>query len=127
MINIQIDQKTAIPVKIGELVFEIDVTDEKLDELIAKHSEVAELFEDDVPETTEEAKKVLKKAFDLFLGKGAFKKIYVQTPSIIGCVGILTNLLKSLPEELEKLTPPLTQAEKATQLVELKKKKKNRK
>lgn len=128
MINIQIqEQKTTIPVKIGKLNFEIDVTDEKLDELMVKHGEVAELFEDEVPETVADAKQVLKKAFNLFLGKGAFKQIYEQTPSIMGCMTILTELLESFPKELEKLAPPLTQAEKAAQFVEMKLQKKNRK
>lgn len=117
MININVVKKVGIPVKIGELEFDIDMSDERLEELATKHEEIVVMFSG-IGDSSKEAKKALKKGFNLFLGKGSFKKIYEQTPSLIGCANILVELLELLPKAIKGT---MTQQEKALKLTKNKK------
>lgn len=112
MLNIQTN-KNAIPVKIGELDFEFNLTDNSIREFEAE-SEAAEktlmkIVEDYQSNSISEAEVIeklnaqLEKLFDLMLGDGTYKKIYEQTPSAMDNFEIFMELSEGLRNEQEKL------------------------
>lgn len=118
MININVDKKAGIPVRIGKLDFVVDTTDAKMKELSTIHKEMAKEFKE-VGNDEAAAKKMLKKAYKLFLGKGSFKLVYEQTQSLVGCANILKELLELLPKAMDS---QMTQQDKMNKLIEAKKK-----
>ncbi len=123
-------EKPTIPVEIGKLKFEFDVSDESIKNFYEKsfetfkEIETIEVDEDEEEEVIfEKAKDILKKSFDLMLGEGAFVQIYELSPSIF----ILTNYYKQLYEgiskELEKMGFTESQVEKAKKYIKNKNKK----
>lgn len=84
-----------IPVKIGKLQFEVDISDEGL--LIL--AEAADTF-DSMTDEDESMKVALKNAFNTILGKGAYKKLYKQTPSNVSLLIIFHRLAEDLLEEI---------------------------
>ncbi len=123
-------EKPTIPVEIGKLRFEFDVSDESIKNFYEKsfetfkEIETIEVDEDEEEEVIfEKAKDILKKSFDLMLGEGAFVQIYELSPSIF----ILTNYYKQLYEgiskELEKMGFTESQVEKAKKYIKNKNKK----
>lgn len=123
-------EKPTIPVEIGKLRFEFDVSDESIKNFYEKsfetfkEIETIEVDEDEEEEVIfEKAKDILKKSFDLMLGEGAFVQIYELSPSIF----ILTNYYKQLYEgiskELEKMGFNESQVEKAKKYIKNKNKK----
>lgn len=123
-------EKPTIPVEIGKLKFEFDVSDESIKNFYEKsfetfkEIETIEVDEDEEEEVIfEKAKDILKKSFDLMLGEGAFVQIYELSPSIF----ILTNYYKQLYEgiskELEKMGFSESQVEKAKKYIKNKNKK----
>ena len=98
-------ETTVIPVEIGDLKFEIDVTDEKYEEYVQSFN----AFLDDVSEldeTESEDLKLLKEkqkhVYDVLLGEGAFESIYELAPSIMITTGILTQVVEQLEKEVMK-------------------------
>ncbi|WP_017728493.1 hypothetical protein [Halalkalibacterium ligniniphilum] len=110
-------EKTVIPVEIGELNFEFNVSDEAIKNLRKNAKIVQEEFvniNDAVDEEKSEkaAKTVLQKGFDLLLGEGAFEKIYAQTPSIIYLMKYFIQLSEGIDKELKTLGIDASQKEK---------------
>lgn len=107
MIKIQ-EQKPEIPVEIGALEFSFSVTDESVLRFrrnavkIQQELEKVEI-ETDEEKALEQAKKALKKGFDLILGDGAFEKIYEMTPSVPFLMNYFEQLSGGLHQELQNI------------------------
>lgn len=112
MVKISINKNT-IPVTIGELEFEYFLSDENVVrfEKISSESEktlleVLKSFQDkkiSESEMVEKANAELTVLFDLFLGEGAYEKIYKQTPSVATNAEIFMELIVGIREENDKL------------------------
>lgn len=126
MTTIKIQLETpAIPVEIGKLKFEFDTSDES----ILAFRQTATTFGDELENVEvaegkefEQAKEILRKGFDLILGKGSFEKIYEQTPSVMSVIKYFVQLTQSITEQLNKMGLTETQQEKAQKYVKSKKK-----
>lgn len=117
---------TKIPVVIGDLTFEFDTADDAIKKLEKTANELSGMFENEDSEAT--IKDALKKGFELLLGKGAYKKIYAQTPSVTRTLSILEQVTIAITKELSLSNiGPQTQAQKAEQYVREKKKKRKNK
>lgn len=122
MVNIQVNKNT-IPVTIGELEFEYSLTDKNVVsfEKLAASSEQALVgvlkdFEDksiDEAEMVDKANAELTVLFDLFLGEGAYLKIYEQTPSVVTNAEIFMELIVGIREESDKLEEQKNKKRKA--------------
>jgi hypothetical protein len=110
-------EKTVIPVEFGNLSFEFDVSDESVkkfrDNALKIQTELNEINTDNEDESFELAKEALAKGYDLMLGKGAFNKIYKQTPSITYLTKYFEQLAEAINEELKELGFSETQQDKA--------------
>lgn len=102
-------QKASIPVEIGDLEFGFSVTDESIDNFRKNAKAVQEELKgidyeslsDD--EAIAQSKEALKKGFDMFLGEGAFEKIYEQTPSVIMLMDYFVAVSEGIDVELNKI------------------------
>jgi len=104
-------QSTVIPVEIGDLKFEIDVTDENYERLTQIFNTFLlemENLNDAESEDLDLLKEREKVVYDALLGEGAFEKIYSLSPSIAVMTGILTQLVEYLEEEMMKRLDPKT-------------------
>jgi len=104
------EKKTEIPVEIGDLTFEFELTDKSLvsfqkNALATKKGlESLQINENEEDEKVlEKAKGILEKGFDLFLGEGAFEKIYEVTPSVAYLNNYLLQLIEGIEEEIQNL------------------------
>lgn len=126
VIKIQTKQ-TGIPVELGELKFTFDTSDESIETFYdAAQTTLTEMknFKDD---DMDAAKEILKKGYDLMLGKGAFKQVYEQTPSLIEVTRYFVQLAEGIQEEISGLGKGLSQQEKAQQYINRKNKPKSKK
>ena len=103
------EKKPEIPVEIGPLKFTFVVTDESVLKFrkngakIQRELEKVELVEDDDEKALEQTRDILRRGFDLFLGDGAFEKIYNLTPSIPFLLEYFAQLSEGLHAEIEAL------------------------
>ena len=98
-------QSTVIPVQLGDLKFEVDVADEKYDEIVKnfngfleKISELDEAKAEDVIQL----KEIVKETYDQLLGEGTYEQIYDKMPNISFVAGVLVNLVVELAKEMQK-------------------------
>lgn len=96
-------KSTSIPVEIGKLKFELDLSDDKLNDLVTKHDAIAKKIEEVKTKDLVAAKLVLKECFEFLLVEGSFEQIYEQTPSVIQCLDILFALVNATNEEIKQL------------------------
>lgn len=104
MININV-KSTVLPVKIGELEFAFDMSDQGLKNLEDKHESVVKKLQLMKQSDLQDPKLIIEECLELFLGKGTFDKVYEQTPSVIMCMEILINLTEMLGESIQKNLP----------------------
>lgn len=107
------EKKPEIPVEIGPLKFSFLVTDESILKMRKQGVEIErELLEverklkqsEDDEEGLKQAKDVLRRGFDeLFLGEGAFDKIYDMTPSVMVLMNYFGQLSKGIFKEVEAM------------------------
>ena len=78
-------ESVKIPVEIGDLKYEIDVTDEKYETFVGKFDEflgkAAALYKEKTEDVTE-FKTMLSDIYEALLGEGSFDEIYEQMPNI---------------------------------------------
>lgn len=115
-------QNTEIPVEMGALQFTIDSSDEGLEKLLKKYSDIVKKMEKMKDNDNESTKTLMAESFDALLGKGAFEQIYKQTPSVLRCVQILADLMVAIREKLTILNPLVQQQLKAQEYIDSKKK-----
>lgn len=100
-------KKPSIPIEIGDLKFEFQASDESIltfrEEGLKAQKEFHSItLEEEDEKAVEQAKSILKRAFDLILGDGAFEKIYELSPSVIICMHYFTQITQGIEEELRK-------------------------
>lgn len=103
-------EETVIPVEIGKLTFEFNISDDAIISFrkgVDKVSENLTELEKEINEENEEEnvdllKKVFAEGFDFILGKGSFEKLYKQTPSVFKLKKVLAQLIADLTEELKE-------------------------
>lgn len=96
-------KKVGIPVTIGELEFLVDTSDNGMDTLAERYQDVVDSMQTvKEGDSLDSAKSILEEGFDLFLGEGAFDKIYEQTPSTILCAEYMAVLMEGIAEEMKK-------------------------
>lgn len=105
-------QGTAIPVEIGELKFEVDVTDagyqktfQQLlhlqEEAIALITQAATVDEASTAMFKHKLHTLIQEAYDDLLGAGAFTAVYAQTPNITYVTKYLTEIIAGIQKQLE--------------------------
>jgi len=98
-------ESTVIPVQIGDLKFEIDVSDEKYEEIVSNFNgfleKISELDEEKAEDVVQ-LKDIVKEIYDQLLGEGAYEKIYAKMSNVSFVVGVLVNLVTQLTGEMEK-------------------------
>lgn len=99
---IKIQTKTTqIPIELGDLTLYFDMSDEGIEKLFKAgetfEKEIAKIEKDDV----DSLKEMLKKTYDLFLGEGAFEKVYEIYPSIIVLTNYFWQIYEGLIDEIE--------------------------
>ena len=94
-----------IPVEIGDLKFEIDVTDEKYESFI-NHFNVfltkIEALDEANSEEMANLKVLIKEVYDELLGVGAYEKTYAVMPNMSFIASALANIVMQLVEEMDK-------------------------
>jgi len=93
-------EKPVIPIELGELKFEFELTDENIKRFYDTQDEIRKEFEEMNGDDLESTKEIVKKAFDYILGDGAFDKIYEVSPSIIIVVKYFQQIVEGLEVEL---------------------------
>lgn len=129
-IIIQTD-KPVIPIELGELLLEFP-TDDKSVENFKKtmpefHNEIKDLKFESEEEEFKATKDILERAYDSIFGKGTFKNVYKQTPSLLSCAQYFQQIGLGVVDELSALGIDATQQEKAQQYINKKKKNKTKK
>lgn len=94
---------TKIPVEIGNMSFELDISDEKYDEFSTVFNkyldEVSELRAEDI-EDLDLIKEKQRSVFTTLLGEGAFDAIYAMSPSIVSTTRTLTDIVAYIEKEV---------------------------
>ena len=104
-------ESTVIPVEIGDLKFQIDVTDEKYESFIKNFNEFLEKIETLDEEKSEDIarlKEFVKEIYDELLGVGAYKKTYEKMPNISFVARTLANVVTQLVAEMDQRLVPVT-------------------
>src|SRR5690625_1083660 len=102
--SIKIQTKTTqIPIEFGdELTLYFDMSDENIQKLFKAQEtfeqEVSKINNDDI----DGLKEMLRKAYTLMLGNGAFDKLYELSPSVVILTNYFWEIAKGLVDEIEK-------------------------
>jgi len=98
-----------IPVEIGDLKYEIDVTDDKYEGFIKNFniflSKIEKLDENDA-ENVVLLKTMVKAVYDELLGLSAFDEVYAKMPNIAFVSNVLINVVTQLMEEMDDTVTP---------------------
>jgi len=109
-------RSTLIPVEIGELKYEVDITDQKyrafserfkyvqkellkLVTAIEDQEKKGEEINED--ELFEKLQQLVSTAYHELLGSQAFEQVYQQTPRLIEVTGYLVKLVAAIEQEME--------------------------
>ena len=105
-------ESTKIPVEIGDLNFEINVTDEKFD-TFSKHFQDflnnVQALDEQNEEDQNKLKPLVKSIHDELLGLGSFELVYEKVPNVTFVAGILIKIVSQLTEEMDKRIMPTNQ------------------
>lgn len=110
--KIIINTETKKPVEIGELLFEVDFSDEALERYQLEGKKIIEKLSAISSNDYKELKFALEEVIDFFLEPGSFKKIYTKYPSVLTCGDIATQLMVNVGEELSERGKSLGNSEK---------------
>ena len=94
-----------IPIEIGNMKFELDVSDEKYDAFtIVFNKYLDELTELTVQESEDLniIKEKQRLVFTTLLGEGAFDAIYAMSPSIVSTTRVLNDVVNYMEQEVKK-------------------------
>ena len=119
-------ESTKIPVEIGDLKFEIDVTDEKYEAFIKNFNAFLtqmESLDEEKSEDIAHLKKLVEKIYDDLLGMGAYEKIYTMMPNISFVASTLVSIVTQLVEEMNKRMEPVAKPKAVKSTVKNTKKK----
>ena len=105
-------ESTVIPVEIGDMKFEIDVTDEKYEAFIKNFNvflSKMEVLDENKSEDVAQLKVMVKEIYDELLGAEAYEQIYAKMSNIAFVSGVLVSVVKQLMEEMDQKTAPKSQ------------------
>ena len=101
-------EPTMIPVEIGDLTFQIDISDKQYEAFFKAFNLFLEEMRHLGAEEEEDLaliKEKQEKLYNTLLGEGAFEAIYERVPSVIHMIGILKQMVDHLDEEIaQRLT-----------------------
>lgn len=111
-------EKPVIPIHLGDLDFEFNVSDESVKKFRRDAARIQTELEalnvsDDDEQALEQAKDVLRRGFELMLGNGAFDAVYKLSPSVVIVMKYLAQIGEGIAVELEKMGFAESQQEKA--------------
>jgi len=116
-------ESTKIPVEIGDLKFEIDVTDDNYEVFIDNFNiflEKVESLDEGNSEDVVQLKIFVEKIYDDLLGMGAYQQIYAKMPNISFVASTLVKIVMQLVEEMDKRMIPTsnlkTETKKGTKI-----------
>ncbi len=95
-------EKPVIPIELGSLNFEFEITDENIQRLyqsLDRYEEEAKAIKE---EDLEGAKNAIRKGMDFLLGEGTFDKIYEEFPSTIAVSNYFIQIAEGLEREIAK-------------------------
>lgn len=95
-------EKPVIPIELGSLNFEFEITDENIQRLyqsLDRYEEEAKAIKE---EDLEGAKNAIRKGMDFLLGEGTFDKIYEEFPSTIAVSNYFIQIAEGLEREIVK-------------------------
>jgi len=102
-------EATKIPVEIGDLKFEIDVTDERYEAFINNFNEFLtklDSLDDGKSEDIAVLKTLVSEIYAELLGEGSYEQIYEKMPNIAFVASVLVNIVTQLTEEMDERIKP---------------------
>lgn len=118
-------EKPVIPIELGDLKFEFDVSDESVkkfrEDATKVQKELTNITVEDEDKALELTKGVLKRGYDLILGEGAFEKVYNLSPSVLITMKYLEQIVEGIAAELKALGFEPSAQEKAKKYLAKKK------
>lgn len=100
---IKIQTKThVIPIEVGDIKLNFDMSDENLNKLFDSEHEIMNTLSEVDKNDFEAQKKAIKKIIDEMLGEGSFDKLYDLTPSVFIVVEYFMQIAQGLKEEINK-------------------------
>lgn len=118
-------EKPVIPIELGPLKFEFEITDDNIQRLyesLDRYEEEAKAIKE---EDLEGAKNAIRKGMDFLLGEGTFDKIYEEFPSTIAVSNYFIQIAEGLEREIAKKSGQSNQ-QKADRYLQNKKRKNNK-
>lgn len=118
-------EKPVIPIELGSLNFEFEITDDNIQRLyksLDRYEEEAKAIKE---EDLEGAKNAIRKGMDFLLGEGTFDKIYEEFPSTIAVSNYFIQIAEGLEREIAKKSGQSNQ-QKADRYLQNKKRKNNK-
>jgi len=103
-------ESTKIPVEIGDLKFEIDVTDEKYEAFINNFNIFLTKLDTLDEENTEDIavlKTLVSEVYNELLGTDSYEQIYEKMPNIAFVASALVNIVTQLIEEMDQRIKPM--------------------
>jgi len=97
-------ESVKIPLEIGDLKFEIDVTDEKYEAFIKNFNiflEKMEVLDEEKTEDLALIKEMVKEVYEDLLGKGAYEQIYEKMPNTAFVSKVLVTIVSQMMIEME--------------------------
>lgn len=106
MIKINVE-KTAIPIEIGDLMFEFDITDKAIDKFrenaLSVEQDLMSLDADQYDnKDLGQVKEVLRKGYDTLLGVGAFDQVYKLSPSVSVMMNYFIQITDGIQQQMSE-------------------------
>ena len=98
-------ESTKIPVEIGDLKFEIDVTDEKYEAFIQNFNAFLSKMESLDEEKSEDIallKTMVSEVYEELLGTGSYEQIYAKMPNIAFVASVLIKVVTQLMQVMDE-------------------------
>ena len=91
-----------IPIEIGDVKLEFDMSDENIKKLFNSEHDIMKMIDEVDKNDFDAQKKAIKEIIDALLGDGSFDKLYDLSPSIFIVVEYFMQIAQGLKEEINK-------------------------
>ncbi|GEN30232.1 hypothetical protein HNQ35_000065 [Cerasibacillus quisquiliarum] len=95
-------QTHVIPIEIGDVKLEFDMSDENIKRLFDSENEIMKKISEVDSNDFDAQKKAIKEIIDATLGDGSFDKLYNLSPSVFIVVEYFMQIAQGLKEEINK-------------------------
>ena len=100
---IKIQTKThVIPIEIGDVKLEFDMSDENIKKLFNSEHDIMKMIDEVDKNDFDAQKEAVKSIVDKLLGDGSFDKLYELSPSVFIIVDYFLQIAQGLKEEINK-------------------------